>query len=117
MKKLIKVKFPERGEYEDDDIYENGVYDKLGEFDFFVYSYATGSYCGTGNAIFKKDGLYYEHDMGHCSCYGPLEDLGLFGGQPSLKKLLGNCSKGLNEELKLVIKKVKQIEEKNEKSN
>lgn len=118
MKKIFKVKFPERGEYEDgtlDELDINKIYAILHDFDFFVYSYAIGCYCGSGNAIYKKDGLYYEHDMGHCSCYGPLEALCLEGGKPTLNKLLNNCSDGLNGELALVIKKVKEIEKRRNK--
>lgn len=43
--------------------------------DWFVYYYETGCYDGSGFAIWKKDGKYLYADLGHCSCYGPVEDL------------------------------------------
>jgi len=38
----------------------------------FVYWYSVGYYEGAGKAIFKKDGLWYDMSLSHCSCYGPL---------------------------------------------
>ena len=37
------------------------------------YWYASGSYEGQGQILMRKDDKYDIHDMGHCSCYGPLE--------------------------------------------
>jgi len=100
-----------------DDLDEEEIKRFLQDFDFFVYSYEVGYYDGSGNSIFKKDGLYYEYGLGHCSCNGPLDYLELTGGKPTLEKLLGNCSEGLNEELKLIVKKIKQIERRRNANN
>lgn len=44
------------------------------EFDLFVYKYGYESYEGHGFAAWRKDGKYFYHEMGHCSCNGPWED-------------------------------------------
>lgn len=41
------------------------------------YWYAVGSYEGTGQVLILKEGKWYLHDCGHCSCYGPMEHLDL----------------------------------------
>ncbi len=41
------------------------------------YWYVTGSYEGSGQLLILKDGSWYIHDCGHCSCYGPTEHLEL----------------------------------------
>lgn len=40
---------------------------------WIVYHYTCGSYEGHGEAILKENNKYYYYDLGHCSCYGPLE--------------------------------------------
>lgn len=42
-------------------------------FDLLVYSYETGSYDGSGIAVGKMGDKYFYHEMGHCSCNGPME--------------------------------------------
>jgi hypothetical protein len=49
---------------------------------WIVYDYENGSYEGSGTAIaFFKDGTLKVGDLGHCSCFGPLE-------HPSWKDIL-----------------------------
>lgn len=40
---------------------------------FFVYSYETAPYEGSGFGVGKIGDKYFYHEMGHCSCYGPLD--------------------------------------------
>lgn len=42
--------------------------------DAVFYWYASGSYEGSGDLLAVKDGKWYNKDLSHCSCYGPLED-------------------------------------------
>jgi len=56
-----------------DDVWE-GYFDKLEGYDVW-YWYQTGSYDGQGGMVLRKDGKWYFHDLGHCSCYGPMEEL------------------------------------------
>ena len=45
---------------------------------WFVYYYESGSYEGSGFAVWKiKDKFFYD-DLGHCSCYGPTDRLKSF---------------------------------------
>lgn len=65
-------------------IYNVGV-DELREWDFrevkaeaykwIVYDYQDGGYDGSGVAVAYKEenGLLYIKNLGHCSCYGPMD--------------------------------------------
>lgn len=59
----------ELGEYDIDRLKRQGVQEAY-------YWYLSGSYEGSGYMVFKKADKWGEHDMGHCSCYGPLGDDG-----------------------------------------
>lgn len=54
-------------------------YDLPGEdnqqFDWLVFWYEDGGYDGSGDAVAlgKEDGLLYVKNLGHCSCYGPMD--------------------------------------------
>lgn len=48
---------------------------KQESFDEVWYSYLSGSYEGSGQMIYRKGDLWGHHDMGHCSCYGPIDQL------------------------------------------
>ncbi len=58
--------------------------DSLDEWDFnklnddvkwLVYYYTSGSYDGSGYAVWQNEnGTFGSTSLGHCSCYGPLED-------------------------------------------
>jgi len=50
-------------------------YDRF-DFDWLVYWYQTGSYDGDGVAAYKRDGKFGWANLGHCSCYGPEEQIG-----------------------------------------
>ena len=39
----------------------------------FYYYGAGGGYAGVGWMLLLKDGMWDWHDMGHCSCYGPVD--------------------------------------------
>lgn len=43
--------------------------------DVFLYWYENGGYDGTGFALWRNDGKWAYQHLGHCSCYGPLEDI------------------------------------------
>lgn len=45
------------------------------QFEWVVFWYESGSYEGYGEAVAlcKEDNLLYVSNLGHCSCYGPLE--------------------------------------------
>jgi hypothetical protein len=40
-----------------------------------IYCYKSGFYDGSGEALVKADGKWYRHSLGHCSCYGPWENM------------------------------------------
>ena len=43
------------------------------------YFYKSGSYEGSGQMLARVGDLWDIHDMGHCSCYGPLEKFSFNG--------------------------------------
>ena len=43
------------------------------EYEWFVSWYESDPYDGRGEAVGYKDGVLYFYDLGHCSCYGPLD--------------------------------------------
>jgi hypothetical protein len=54
--------------------YELEILNARLDAEIFVYYYDYESYEGYGIGIWKKGNLYGYHSMGHCSCYGPVED-------------------------------------------
>lgn len=94
-------KIPEGLSYRDD-VCELSDYDiKFLEplcLDEVWYWYVEGSYDGDGQILMRKGELYDLHDMGHYSCYGPLDDVEFTGYPP--EELKGKCSK---EYLKAVV--------------
>lgn len=43
--------------------------------DVFIYWYENGGYDGSGIAVWRHRGKWAYQWLGHCSCYGPLEDV------------------------------------------
>jgi len=66
-------------------------------FDLFAYWYVEGDYDGSGNAIIRQGDQWFTYDLGHCSCYGPLEHLSNSLGSPrsSLEELFDSCTPDL----------------------
>lgn len=58
-----------------DTIYEEAEIEKDERFEWFVYSYSIDGYDGSGEAVAlcKEDGYLHTWNLGHCSCYGPLD--------------------------------------------
>lgn len=44
------------------------------ELDWIVVFYENYGYEGSGEAVGYRDGKLYVKNLGHCSCYGPVED-------------------------------------------
>lgn len=57
-----------------DTAYDEDILENLG-VDFAVYDYTAESYEGYGRCLLCKKEKWYIHDMGHCSCCGPFEEL------------------------------------------
>jgi hypothetical protein len=56
------------------------------------YWYATAPYEGSGQILMRKGDKYDVHDMGHCSCYGPMENAHFNGVYSSLDEIQQKCS-------------------------
>ena len=103
--KVIRIAMPEavRSNYYNDaplDESELKQIEAMGVEEFRYY-YGQGSYEGNGQAVFMKGGLWYQADLGHCSCYGPVDriDVEVSKGFESIEKLKESCSAYLIEEL------------------
>jgi len=47
---------------------------KQEKYKWIVYEYENGGYDGSGHAVaMDQDGLLHCKDLGHCSCYGPMD--------------------------------------------
>ena len=67
------------------------------------YWYDKGSYEGSGQILMLKEGKWYQHNLEHCSRYGPLEKLELNTGFATLEELLATCTEDLRKELKPLV--------------
>lgn len=67
------------------------------------YWYVAGSYEGSGQIIFRRGGKWGQHDMGHCSCYGPTCHLDTGDLKDSLDDLESSMSSDLRKECATVI--------------
>jgi len=75
------------------------------------YYYGSGDCCGAGNFIAQdKEGKYYLTDLGHCSCYGPLNSDGRdFRVFDTLDDMIKACSKEYySKEIKYLINKIRK---------
>ena len=57
--------------YDEDDLQKFGI-----QFAMYYYEQSS-SYEGLGICLAFKDNLWYTHDLGHCSCYGPFDGFNL----------------------------------------
>lgn len=94
-------RFPKGYKYQHGEIQSFDKYDadRLESFgiDEAWYWYAAGDYEGSGQILMRRDDLYDIHDAGHCSCFGPTDDI-KFIGFP-LNELKSRCSKELLEQV------------------
>lgn len=67
------------------------------------YWYASRSYEGAGQLLMLKEGRFYTHDCGHCSCYGPTDHITLGAGFGSLAELTASCTEEALKEIKPLI--------------
>jgi hypothetical protein len=70
--------------------YDMGYLNRYYDADEVWYWYSSGSYEGSGQMLIRKGDLYDIHDMGHCSCYGPLDRMSL--SFKPLEELKSSCS-------------------------
>lgn len=94
---------------------------KLSEFDFeklppdtevIIYRYGYGDYEGHGYALIKNPRGWIEHNLGHCSCYGPTEELDESSIQhyPTIALLeQAGQTEEHKEEYRRLIKKAKEL--------
>ena len=86
--------------------YEIESLERLG-VDEAWYWYAAGSYEGMGQILIKKGDNYYLHEMGHCSCYGPLDDISFATPYTDLDAIKNNCSEDSYKEIAPLVEMAK----------
>lgn len=75
IKKIINLGKDELSPYEFSGNFKE-PYIALIEADIFIYSYENGGYDGSGMAVWRNNkGEWAYQYLGHCSCYGPLENI------------------------------------------
>ena len=93
---------------------EHALNDELSDYDLdkikqyfkeIWHDYEDGGYDGRGNMLaIDYENRLYLFDLGHCSCDGPTNDIGLNStSYGSLQELLSKCSEGYKKELEPVI--------------
>lgn len=91
-----------------DDIGEYAIKDVMAlDFDLFVYDYSEGGYDGSGFAAWRKGKKYFYHELGHCSCDGPTDQIeqsakvgiSLTGLREIAKKSYGEYAKAVLAEI------------------
>jgi hypothetical protein len=74
IEEIISLGQDELSEYDFSFGYDEPYVGKI-EADVFIYCYTNKGYSGSGVAAWRKDGEWSYQYLGHCSCYGPLEDV------------------------------------------
>ena len=78
-----------------------------GNFVKAIYNYESGSYEGSGELVVKTiDNKFWTQDLGHCSCYGPLDRWEPIIKYNSLDEI--PSSDGWKDEFKKVISKMNE---------
>ena len=76
---------------------------QVSDADEIWYWYTTGDYEGSGYAIIRKGDLYAYSDMGHCSCYGPLETVSEYMTREALLAMIEPNKSLLGDVLELLV--------------
>lgn len=84
-------------------------------YEYFIYNYEVGDYCGNGAAVLKdNNGKFMFIELGHCSCFGPLEECKpkCFYSLEEIIKLLDKRCQDVygSEYIKAVAEKLKELE-------
>jgi len=107
--KLTHIQNTTRDDYEkpaDLDSDDIGDIEKVGAT-VGAYWYRRAPYEGSGYAVFLVGERWHLHDLGHCSCYGPMEHLELKEGFATLDDLLASCSIELRGEIDPLVELMK----------
>ena len=106
--KIYNVGREELGEYDleylDKEVYE-----------YLIYNYHYEEYEGSGAAVLKdKNGKFMFIDLGHCSCYGPLEECNpkcIYSLDEIIKLLAKRCQDKWDKEYaEDIARKLKELE-------
>ena len=106
--KIYNVGYEELSEYDleylDEEVYE-----------YFIYNYVDCGYDGSGAAVLKdNNGKFILIDLGHCSCFGPLEERNpkcIYSLEEITKLLDKRCQDEYDREyVKDVAEKLKELE-------
>lgn len=84
-------------------------------YEYLIYNYEAGDYQGDGAAVLKdNNGKFILIDLGHCSCYGPLEERNpkcIYSLEEIIKLLDRRCQYTWGGEyIENVAKKLKELE-------
>ena len=108
--KLIKVTMPaNQGDYEDANL-ESYDLDNVSHAKLVAYWYGTASYEGSGYAIIQhEDGKWDQAYLGHCSCYGPLENYSRSSGvYNTLSELVATFSDELKRDTLAIVEAIRE---------
>lgn len=88
------------------------------DYEYIICSYAQDMWSGEGAAVLKdRNGKFMFIELGHCSCYGPLEERNpkcIYSLEEIIKLLDKHCKDTYGGYAKAVAEKFKELEEKRE---
>lgn len=83
-------------------------------YEYLIYNYHYEEYEGNGAAVLKdKNGKFMFIELGHCSCYGPLEERipkCIYSLEEIIKLLDKHCKDTYGGYAKAVAEKLKELE-------
>lgn len=102
----------EPSEIDDDDL----EYLDKKDYEYIICSYAQDMWSGEGAAVLKDiNGKFMFIELGHCSCYGPLEERNpkcIYSLEEIIKLLDKHCKDIYGGYAKAVAEKLKELEKK-----
>lgn len=107
---ILKTEAPKDRYFSDEQLDSDDIkkLEELG-FDLVAYWYSRGAYEGQGQILGRKEGHFYHHDMGHCSCYGPVERFdGFEPSFASLDLLLERSSSEQGDNIRPLVNAIKE---------
>ena len=101
----------ESSEIDDDDL----EYLDKKDYEYIICSYAQDMWSGEGAAVLKdRNGKFMFIELGHCSCYGPLEERNpkcIYSLDEITKLLDKRCKDTYGGYAKAVAEKLKEVED------
>lgn len=79
-------------------------------YEWVVYEYTEDWYEGYGEAVaLRKDGLLCIFNLGHCSCYGPLDEWPNPGEVQTVQDYIRPIESAIDERSNPIVEKIREL--------